>query len=47
MTLELIEGKPIPPDLVLCSILLGACKVHGLLELGTCIGNLEPEHDGH
>ncbi|XP_074568607.1 pentatricopeptide repeat-containing protein At3g62890-like [Curcuma longa] len=48
---ELIEGMTIPPDPVLWGILLGACKVHGMVELGIRIGNklidLEPGHDGH
>ncbi|CAL9155507.1 unnamed protein product [Musa hybrid cultivar] len=48
---ELIQGMSMAPDPVLWGILLGACKVHGLVDLGVSIGNklieLEPEHDGH
>ncbi|KAJ6815970.1 pentatricopeptide repeat-containing protein-like [Iris pallida] len=49
--LELIEGMTIVPDPVLWGTLLGACKIHGLAELGETIGKklieLEPAHDGH
>ncbi|PKA64249.1 Pentatricopeptide repeat-containing protein [Apostasia shenzhenica] len=49
--LELIEGMSIPPDPVLWGTLLGACKMHGLVQLGIMIGKrlieLEPGHDGH
>ncbi|OAY73274.1 Pentatricopeptide repeat-containing protein [Ananas comosus] len=49
--LELIEGMSTPPDPVLWGTLLGACKMHGLIDLGVTIGNklieLEPTHDGH
>ncbi|XP_073006211.1 pentatricopeptide repeat-containing protein At3g62890-like isoform X1 [Typha latifolia] len=49
--LELIERMSIPPDPVLWGTLLGACKMHGLVDLGVTIGNklieLEPAHDGH
>lgn len=49
--LELIEGMTITPDPVLWGTLLGACKIHGLAELGETIGKklieLEPAHDGH
>ncbi|URD99693.1 PPR repeat [Musa troglodytarum] len=48
---ELIQGMSMAPDPVLWGILLGACRVHGLVDLGVSIGNklieLEPEHDGH
>lgn len=48
---ELIEGMSVAPDPVLWGTLLGACKTHGLIDLGIGIGNklleLEPEHDGH
>ncbi|XP_008797883.1 putative pentatricopeptide repeat-containing protein At5g40405 [Phoenix dactylifera] len=49
--LELIEGMSVSPDPVLWGTLLGACKIHGLLDLGITIGNklveLDPSHDGH
>ncbi|KAM0938247.1 putative tetratricopeptide-like helical domain superfamily, DYW domain-containing protein [Dioscorea sansibarensis] len=49
--LELIEGMKIAPDPVLWGTLLGACKMHGLVDLGITIGKklieLEPGHDGH
>lgn len=48
---ELIEKMKAPPDPVLWATLLGACKIHGLVELGERIGNrlikLDPGHDGH
>ncbi|KAF5448098.1 hypothetical protein F2P56_028663 [Juglans regia] len=48
---DLIEKMPAPPDPVLWATLLGACKTHGLVELGEMIGNklihLDPNHDGH
>ncbi|KAJ4973398.1 hypothetical protein NE237_006572 [Protea cynaroides] len=49
--LELIEKITIKPDPVLWGTLLGACKIHGLVELGETIGKklieLDPTHDGH
>ncbi|KAG1346395.1 Pentatricopeptide repeat-containing protein [Cocos nucifera] len=49
--LELIEGMSVSPDPVLWGTLLGACKIHGLLDLGITLGNklieLDPSHDGH
>lgn len=49
--LELIEKMAVPPDPVLWGTLLGACKMHGLVELGETIGRklieLEPAHDGY
>uniref|UniRef100_A0A1D1Y6Y2 Pentatricopeptide repeat-containing protein At5g66520 n=1 Tax=Anthurium amnicola TaxID=1678845 RepID=A0A1D1Y6Y2_9ARAE len=50
--LEFMEGVMRgPPDPVLLGTLLGACKTHGLVELGVTIGSklieLEPAHDGH
>ncbi|KAJ0986568.1 hypothetical protein J5N97_004924 [Dioscorea zingiberensis] len=49
--LELIESMKVPPDPVLWGTLLGACKMHGLVDLGITIGKklieLEPGHDGH
>ncbi|KAM7482046.1 hypothetical protein LguiB_006629 [Lonicera macranthoides] len=48
---ELIEGMSVPPDPVLCITLLGACKVHGLVELDEEIAHkliqLDPNHDGN
>ncbi|KAM7478746.1 hypothetical protein LguiA_026959 [Lonicera macranthoides] len=48
---ELIEGMSVPPDPVLWVALLGACKVHGLVELGEEIAHkliqLDPNHDGN
>lgn len=48
---ELIESMKVPADPVMWATLLGACKVHGLAELGEEIGskliNLDPVHDGH
>ncbi|XP_020252466.1 pentatricopeptide repeat-containing protein At3g62890-like [Asparagus officinalis] len=48
---KLIENMSIKPDPVLWGTLLGACKMHGLVELGVSIGSklleLEPAHDGH
>ncbi|KAM7478743.1 hypothetical protein LguiA_026956 [Lonicera macranthoides] len=48
---ELIESMSVPPDPVLWVTLLGACKVHGLVELGKEIGHkliqLDPNHDGN
>ncbi|KAM7482052.1 hypothetical protein LguiB_006635 [Lonicera macranthoides] len=48
---ELIEGMSVPPDPVLWVTLLGACKVHGLVELGEEIAHkliqLDPNHDGN
>lgn len=48
---ELIEGMCIPTDPVLWGTLLGACKMHGLVDMGVSIGNklleLDPAHDGH
>ncbi|XP_020585755.1 pentatricopeptide repeat-containing protein At5g66520-like [Phalaenopsis equestris] len=49
--LELIQGMSVKPDCVLWATLLGACKMHGFVELGIIIGKnlikLEPGHDGH
>ncbi|KAL7237926.1 hypothetical protein ACSBR2_004095 [Camellia fascicularis] len=49
--IELIEKMSDQPDPVLWATLLGACKIHGLVELGEKIGNkliqLDPTHDGH
>ncbi|OVA06901.1 Pentatricopeptide repeat [Macleaya cordata] len=49
--LELIEKMTIQPDPVLLGTLLGACKIHGLVELGEELGRklieLDPTHDGH
>ncbi|OVA11612.1 Pentatricopeptide repeat [Macleaya cordata] len=49
--LELIERMTIQPDPVLWGTLLGACKIHGLVELGEELGRklieLDPTHDGH
>ncbi|KAM3714846.1 hypothetical protein ACJW31_01G365000 [Castanea mollissima] len=48
---ELIEKMQAPPDPVLWATLLGACKIHGSVELGEKIGNklikLDPTYDGH
>lgn len=48
---ELIENMKISPDPVLWATLLGACKIHGHIELGEKIGNkliqLDPNHGGH
>ncbi|PSS00307.1 Pentatricopeptide repeat-containing protein [Actinidia chinensis var. chinensis] len=48
---ELIEKMLVQPDPVLWATLLGACKIHGLVDLGEKIGNkliqLDPTHDGH
>lgn len=48
---KLIEEMQAPTDPVLWATLLGACKIHGLIELGEKIGNrllqLDPSHDGH
>lgn len=49
--LELIEKMVVPPDPVLWGTLLGACKMHGLVELGETIGRrlieIEPARDGY
>lgn len=49
--MDLIEKISIQPDPVLWTTLLGACKIHGLVELGEQIGNkliqLDPTHDGN
>ncbi|BBG96226.1 Pentatricopeptide repeat superfamily protein [Prunus dulcis] len=46
-----IEKMTVPPDPVLWATLLGACKIHGSIELGEKIGKkllkLDPTHDGH
>ena len=48
---ELVENMHVPPDPVLWATLLGACKIHGCVELAEKIGNklihLEPNHGGH
>ncbi|XP_030511373.1 pentatricopeptide repeat-containing protein At3g62890-like [Rhodamnia argentea] len=48
---DLIENMKVSADPVLWATLLGACKVHGLVELGEKIGsklvNLDPTHEGH
>ncbi|PRQ19717.1 putative tetratricopeptide-like helical domain, DYW domain-containing protein [Rosa chinensis] len=48
---EMIDKMTVPPDPVLWATLLGACKMHGSIELGEKIGNkliqLDPTHDGH
>ncbi|BBG96228.1 Pentatricopeptide repeat superfamily protein [Prunus dulcis] len=48
---QLIEKMTVPPDPVLWATLLGACKIHGSIELGEKIGKkllkLDPTHDGH
>jgi pentatricopeptide repeat protein len=49
--LEFIEKMPIKPDVGVWGALLGACKIHGNIELGehvaACILHLEPENTGH
>ncbi|PIA36070.1 hypothetical protein AQUCO_03400166v1 [Aquilegia coerulea] len=49
--LELIEKMEGQADPVLWATILGACKVHGLVDLGQTIGNklieLDPTHDGN
>ncbi|KAL6128527.1 hypothetical protein ACLB2K_071882 [Fragaria x ananassa] len=48
---EMIDKMTVPPDPVLWATLLGACRMHGSIELGEKIGNkliqLDPTHDGH
>ncbi|CAM8948653.1 unnamed protein product [Rhodiola kirilowii] len=49
--MELIAKMKVPPDPVLWATLLGACKIHGLVELGAEIGNkliqVDPAYHGH
>ncbi|KAI3885802.1 hypothetical protein MKW92_044098 [Papaver armeniacum] len=49
--LQLVENMTIQPDPVLWGTLLGACKVHGQVELGEKLGRklieMDPKHDGH
>ncbi|KAK3419529.1 hypothetical protein EUGRSUZ_G00084, partial [Eucalyptus grandis] len=49
--IDLIENMNVSADPVLWATLLGACKVHGLVELGEKIGsklvNLDPSYEGH
>ncbi|KAK9110906.1 hypothetical protein Scep_018425 [Stephania cephalantha] len=49
--LDFVENMAIKPDPVLWATLLGACKIHGLVELGETIGKklikLDPTHDGN
>ncbi|KAJ7964281.1 Pentatricopeptide repeat-containing protein [Quillaja saponaria] len=48
---KMIETMVLKPDPVLWATLLGACKIHGHVELGEKIGSrliqLDPTHDGH
>ncbi|CAN6486894.1 unnamed protein product [Victoria cruziana] len=47
---EFIKAMPMQPDAFVWGALLGACKVHGKVELGECIirhlVELEPQRDG-
>lgn len=49
--LELIQNVEVQADPVLWGTLLGACKIHGYIELGESIGKklleVDPTHDGH
>ncbi|KAL5982848.1 hypothetical protein ACLOJK_016925 [Asimina triloba] len=49
--LELIGKMTVAPDPVIWGMLLGACRVHRLNDLGETIGRklieLDPNHDGH
>ncbi|KAL5702630.1 hypothetical protein ACHQM5_027825 [Ranunculus cassubicifolius] len=49
--LELVEKLDVQADPVLLGTLLGACKIHGLVELGESLGKklieLDPTHDGN
>lgn len=49
--IDLIAKMTVQPDPVLWGTLLGACKNHGLIELGEKIGKklieLDPAHEGH
>ncbi|XP_047338498.1 pentatricopeptide repeat-containing protein At5g66520-like [Impatiens glandulifera] len=49
--IRLIEDMPVKPESGLWATLLGACKIHGEVELGERIGRkvieLDPNHDGH
>lgn len=49
--IDLIEKMTVKPDPVLWGTLLGACKKHGLIELGEKIGKKliesDPTHEGH
>ncbi|KAF3453143.1 hypothetical protein FNV43_RR03578 [Rhamnella rubrinervis] len=48
---ELIEGLPIAPDANVWGALLGACRIHGNVELGSWAAEhlfkLKPEHCGY
>lgn len=48
--MELIEGMPFEPNVVVWGALLAACRVHGELQLGETaarkILELDPDHDG-
>lgn len=48
---DFIKRMPVQPDVDLWGALLGACKIHGNIELGehvaACILHLEPENTGH
>ncbi|CAN6481726.1 unnamed protein product [Victoria cruziana] len=48
--MELISGMPIEPNAGAWGALLGACRIHGNVELGERVGehliSLEPEHSG-
>lgn len=49
--IELVETMTMPVDPVIWGTMLGACKTHGLVELGEMIGNkvieMQPGHEGH
>ncbi|KAL3586845.1 hypothetical protein D5086_013712, partial [Populus alba] len=49
--IKVIENMAISPDPVLWAMVLCACRIHGLPELGEKIGNrlieLDPTYDGH
>lgn len=49
--IKVIESMAISPDPVLWAMVLCACRIHGLAELGEKIGNrlieLDPTYDGH
>ncbi|MQL93717.1 hypothetical protein Taro_026370 [Colocasia esculenta] len=48
--MELIEKMPFPPNVIIWGSLLGACRIHGDLQLGELaakkIIELDPDHDG-
>ncbi|XP_074567920.1 pentatricopeptide repeat-containing protein At4g14820 [Curcuma longa] len=48
--LELIESMPFAPNVVVWGSLLGACRIHGDIELGELVAKklleLDPDHDG-